>query len=389
MDRRVRDEVETYTGDVAWTTRSGVDDDDDENDVGELTGLLDENGVAQRRRGGVRFGDQARLVRVALCVVGVVVGVVICVMCVARGGVGVGVAHVGSGMAETVHLAYSVCGSGRNKEAALSVKSAVSMTSSDTKYKIHVYTDNDKSAQIVTAIKARLGLPNVEFATHHVDSNEPLQHLFSLCSPNRLLIPAKLAELGVYKYIYVDTDTLWREDPKIAYNLMDSFGPEQVVGFAQENDAGKGGWYNNGLSPKIQFPKPTGLNAGVMFVKGGGEELTKGFREVVDTFPYPKGAFPLGDQDVINHFLSQHPNKLFRLPCKYNRRSDSYCQNPDDIQGGIMHGNRKIFHLQPGNPDYVAEYAKAWRTNKELDLKRRYFPRLRHQRQFRNRAGAH
>ena len=268
-----------------------------------------------------------------------------------------------------MHLAYSVCGSGRNKEAALSVKSAVSMMSSDTKYKIHVYTDNDKSARVVTAIKHRLGLPNVEFATYRVDSSEPLQHLFSLCSPNRLLIPAKLAAVGVYKYIYVDTDTLWREDPKIGYNLMDSFEPEQVVGFAQENDAGEGGWYNNGLSPKIQFPKPTGLNAGVMFVNGGGEELTEGFREVVHSFPYPKGAFPLGDQDVINHFLSQHPNKLFRLPCKYNRRSDSYCQNPDDIQGGIMHGNRKIFHLQPGDPDYVAEYAKAWRANKKLDLK--------------------
>ena len=362
----------------SWTPtkpkRSGADDDGvvfDVDDVDELTGLL--IGVERGRRVGARRGDQARVVRfVAMCVV---VGVMcVGVMCVARGGgrrgggVG-GVARVGSGMGETVHLAYSVCGSGRNKEAALSVKSAVSMMSSDTKYKIHVYTDNDKSARVVTAIKHRLGLPNVEFATYRVDSSEPLQHLFSLCSPNRLLIPAKLAAVGVYKYIYVDTDTLWREDPKIGYNLMDSFEPEQVVGFAQENDAGEGGWYNNGLSPKIQFPKPTGLNAGVMFVNGGGEELTEGFREVVHSFPYPKGAFPLGDQDVINHFLSQHPNKLFRLPCKYNRRSDSYCQNPDDIQGGIMHGNRKIFHLQPGDPDYVAEYAKAWRANKKLDLK--------------------
>ena len=364
------------------TTRSGAVDDENVFDD-ESTGLL--KGVER----GSRVGARAVWMRVALCVV---VGVMcVGVMCVARGGGvgGVGVARVGSGMAETVHLAYSVCGSERNKEAALSVKSAVSMMSSDTKYKIHVYTDNDKSARVVTAIKHRLGLPNVEFATHRVDSSEPLQHLFSLCSPNRLLIPAKLAEVGVYKYIYVDTDTLWREDPKIGYNLMDSFEPEQVVGFAQENDAGEGGWYNNGLSPEIQFPKPTGLNAGVMFVNGGGEELTEGFREVVHSFPYPKGAFPLGDQDVINHFLSQHPNKLFRLPCKYNRRSDSYCQNPDDIQGGIMHGNRKIFHLQPGDPDYIAEYAKAWRANKELDLKSRYFPRRRHQRQFRGRAGAH
>jgi len=364
--------MDRETGDVetASTTETGRRAD---GRVDESTGLLsDANGVGAGEGRRRESSGAAMPVRVALCVVGVVVGVMcVGVMCVGRGGVGVGVG-LGSGRAETVHLAYSVCGSGRDKEAMLSVKSAVSMMSRDTEYKIHVYTDDEKSANVVTAIKHRLGLPNVQFATYLIDTSEPLQHLFSLCSPNRLLIPAELAAHGVHKYIYVDTDTLWREDPKIAYKLMDSFGPEQVVGFAQENDAGTGGWYNNGLSPKIQFPKPTGLNAGVMFVKGKGEELTKGFQAVVDSFSDRKKAFPLGDQDVINHFLSQHPNKLFRLPCKYNRRTDSYCQNPDDIQGGIMHGNRHVFHIKPGNPYYVGEYAKAWLANKALDLKSKY-----------------
>ena len=276
----------------------------------------------------------------------------------------------GSSSDGVVHLAYSVCGRERNREALLSVKSAVSMMSSDTKYKIHVFTDNDRSKNAVIGIKNRLGLPNVEFATYRVDSREPLQHLFSLCSPNRLLIPAKLAKVGVHKYIYLDTDTLWREDPKIAYGLLDTFGPEQVVGFTQEHESGKGGWYNEHASKRIHYPPPNGLNAGIMFVNGGGQALTDDFRKVTHTFRSPKSIFRLGDQDIINHYLSTRPEKWFRLPCKYNRRTDSFCEG--DVSGGIMHGNHGIFHLRPGQRNYNEEYASAWKSNDHLDLRSKF-----------------
>jgi len=266
-----------------------------------------------------------------------------------------------------VHLAYSVCGRERNREALLAVKSAVSMMSSDTKYKIHVFTDNERSKNAVIGIKNRLGLPNVKFVSYHVDSREPLQRLFSLCSPNRLLIPAKLAEVGVHKYIYLDTDTLWREDPKIAYGLLDTFAPEQVVGFTQEHESGEIGWYKEHASKKIHYPPPNGLNAGIMFVNGGGQALTDDFRKVAHAFRSPKSVFRLGDQDIINHYLSTRPEKWFRLPCKYNRRTDSYCEG--DVSGGIMHGNHGIFHLQPGHRNYNEEYVRAWKSNDHLDLK--------------------
>ena len=336
-----------------------------------------------REEDGVKSSSQSRR---RLAIVAVIVAVIMCACaCVSpRVGDGTvwarGASALGDGSSSSssgggddggvVHLAYSVCGRERNREALLAVKSAVSMMSSDTKYKIHVFTDNERSKNAVIGIKNRLGLPNVEFASYHVDSREPLQRLFSLCSPNRLLIPAKLAEVGVHKYIYLDTDTLWREDPKIAYGLLDTFAPEQVVGFTQEHESGETGWYNEHASNKIHYPPPNGLNAGIMFVNGGGQALTDDFRQVAHAFRSPKAVFRLGDQDIINHYLSTRPEKWFRLPCKYNRRTDSYCEG--DVSGGIMHGNHGVFHLQPGQRNYNEEYVRAWNSNDRLDLRSKF-----------------
>lgn len=51
-------------------------------------------------------------------------------------------------------------------------------------------------------------------------------------------------------------------------------------------------------------------------------------------------GFGLGDQNLLNAYLSEHPDAATVLPCQWNRRSDSgVC---DDAGLGVLHANRKV-----------------------------------------------
>jgi hypothetical protein len=66
---------------------------------------------------------------------------------------------------------------------------------------------------------------------------------------------------------------------------------------------------------------------------------------------YPKGALPLGDQDVLNAYTHKHPDHVHVMPCIFNFRSDTACHTG---LPAILHGNRNL--KEDRNSSYSSLY---------------------------------
>lgn len=69
-----------------------------------------------------------------------------------------------------------------------------------------------------------------------------------------------------------------------------------------------------------------------------GSSFSKERDRIIGHF-YPKGALPLGDQDVLNAYAHKFPERVHVMPCVYNYRSDSGCYAG---LPAILHGNRNL-----------------------------------------------
>jgi lipopolysaccharide biosynthesis glycosyltransferase len=175
-------------------------------------------------------------------------------------------------------------------------------------------------------------------------SNE-IQNLFRPCSANRLIIPAQLHDVS--RFIYVDTDVIWLEDPAIVFQEFSKFDESQELGFAYEieNDAVDETSFYHAVKYPLPIFGPNGVNAGVAFFRVKDPKRTcDEFLEIALKY---KSQMGLGDQDVLNFYGSSHPEKIFRLECQYNRRTDSKCTI---YTKGILHGNRHVFHSDMVKP---------------------------------------
>lgn len=74
--------------------------------------------------------------------------------------------------------------------------------------------------------------------------------------------------------------------------------------------------------------------------------------QVVEDFEFIIGvnmSFPLGDQDVLNYYLSQQPSRFRAVSCLWNYRADpkrdaDHCLDAGAGVGrGILHGSRKLY----------------------------------------------
>ena len=63
--------------------------------------------------------------------------------------------------------------------------------------------------------------------------SDKVQKLFRPCSANRLLLPPHMQAKGIASFIYVDTDTLWLEDPASVFAEFAKFGEDHELGFTE------------------------------------------------------------------------------------------------------------------------------------------------------------
>ena len=262
---------------------------------------------------------------------------------------------------KTVVVCMSICGS-NGPEALISVKSALLQKSNQHEYEFHFFTDESERVKkdlIDEMLLVGKGKPmeNVALVFHTIKLTK-MQYLFKLCAANRLLMPIELDQ-AIDEYIYVDSDTLWLEDPA---NLMEEFSwfnSDNEIGMTYEVETSeKIGWYHTQPQINRTFYGPTGLNSGVGIYRIHDRNTTwNAFEKVVQEH---EGNLPLGDQDVLNAYLARHPLKFYKLACHWNRRPDSRCLSSTR---GILHGNRRAFH-QPLKPS--DEYVLRWTLVKAL-----------------------
>lgn len=180
-----------------------------------------------------------------------------------------------------------------------------------------------------------------------VDSSAPGAKLFKLCSTVRLSLPTLLPHVELA--IYLDADIIVEGDLRELFGTSSQFNTTQWMALTAED----GHWYTHSRhahqnvhqnqTKHTDFYGATGLNAGVFLAN-----LTRWRLSAFDGFNRAflgQGYYtPLGDQDIMNAYFSEHPDEVLVLPCKWNQRTDSSCSHQGRFAAdGIYHGNRQVF----------------------------------------------
>ncbi|KAL8614265.1 hypothetical protein ACOMHN_007603 [Nucella lapillus] len=156
------------------------------------------------------------------------------------------------------------------------------------------------------------------------------------CSNHRLFLPSFLPEVDAV--IYLDSDILLLSPVEQVWSVFGQFDDQQMIAAAQESQSG--------------------LNSGVLLMnltRMRHSTWTKGIVHYTNIY---RKKLILPDQDLINIYFHFQPEKLFRLDCWYNYRTD-HCRNRDrdpssvcataERHGAfILHGNR--MHFRGDNP---------------------------------------
>ena len=211
---------------------------------------------------------------------------------------------------------------------------------------------------------------------------------YRACASSRLYAPhlfeASATKLGTMKndkeksidddilperVLYLDTDTLvttqlrelwetftaaFKEYPNALFAmtqeciLRKEMGDYFFIGYAGENVTGADG--NTHFVYTIPNGTCGGYNSGVMFAHLH-RWRNKYFSEMVleqESFAARHNLdMKFGDQGILNAMAARFPERLLEMPCYFNMRTDSMnscLPHYFDNGGGILHGNRGLFH---------------------------------------------
>lgn len=121
----------------------------------------------------------------------------------------------------------------------------------------------------------------------------------------------------------------------------------QLAALATEDMNPKTNWnLNHRTAP---FPSKYGLNAGIMLMNLTRMREINFFSELEPISQKYKGLLPWFDQDVINVYFYQYPEKYLMLPCKWNFltahcNNKSFCDSAEKDGIALLHGSKGCFH---------------------------------------------
>ena len=268
---------------------------------------------------------------------------------------------------ERTNIILTVCGKARyGEDALLTIKSVLAETNAVFSYNIFTIV-TDKSPEIEKALLTPLSnlllheLRDRNIEVHIIPAMDlPIEFEvpFGKCASQRLFYAENPFLAYEDAVLHVDTDTIILQNPWILWSEFNSFLGHEHTGMATESNGGVG-YYRKRLSrfhkkcargsceckkvPCKRFYGHYGLNSGVMLMN-----LTRirrrNFQDRIKNVM--RSMTFLGDQDVLNHLFAEK-DEVHVLPCKWNIRSDSYC-NILEREAGILHGSRGIFHKVEG-----------------------------------------
>jgi len=217
-------------------------------------------------------------------------------------------------------------------------------------YTVHVFSDNstlfnDTFRGYWAQRLDLLAASGVSLQHHSIPAGDPLLHAFKQCASMRLWLPDLLPD--VKAVAYVDSDTLFFEDPSGLWSLFCEFGSNQYLAAKMLPE----GSYYQKRPTFSDFLFPAGVNSGVLLMDLEHMRRVKTAQRLRHMLTHRRDEFPLGDQDAINAYLNASPAAYFPLPCRFNVDAESVgvCLTTGR-KLGLRHGkanafsNKLLFH---------------------------------------------
>lgn len=267
-----------------------------------------------------------------------------------------------------IHLAVTACGD-RLEEALVMLESATRSARGHLTF--HIFADDELRPQFAARLNAWPEAVRKKFTPAlypisypGVTDPESWRKLFKPCASQRLFYPYLIE--GTDRVLYVDTDILFLRPVDDLWSFFGELAPEQIAALAPEGENPDLNWYKRfAQHPYVQ---PLGVNSGVMLMDL--EKMREArWRERMLAYREQYKSIPWGDQDLINIFFAESPEKLFVFSCEWNFRPDhcqygSNCKAAEERGIAVVHGNRQSFHTDK-QPTFKAAY-DAFAQHKSL-----------------------
>ncbi len=142
--------------------------------------------------------------------------------------------------------------------------------------------------------------------------------------------------------IHIDGDVVFLSPPEDLWSMFREWNPSQISGYAVGNSDPNTAHYTRN---RVKFPFITkfGINSGIAPMNLTRMRQINYFKQIQTTFKTWQHKLGYFDQDLINIYFHDHPDRLFLLPCRFNYhlydcRSKSFCEGAEKEGIAILHG---------------------------------------------------
>jgi len=246
---------------------------------------------------------------------------------------------------EPICIVIVSCGASRAKEALTSMRSAILSTAHRLSFHIFHQADDGNDVFFTRALEAwKEKGAKVEFSFYRPVIPEAYSNLFAPCACQRLFLHQALPET-IDRVLYVDTDTIVLDDIANLWSEFNNFTSNTVAALVAEHEASheKGYYKDDAEHPYYNESGCHGINSGVVLL-----DIAKLRHNPWNAdFERYRAQYKLQyhDQDLLNIYFADHPERLHLLSCEWNFRTD-HCYFQKQHCGGIrlLHGNRGVFY---------------------------------------------
>lgn len=258
---------------------------------------------------------------------------------------------------EPVTLVLVTCAGGMEMTMA-SLKSAIAFSRAPLRLILYADVENikrlqDRIMQWPASVFTRITY-DLRLVTFPKEDFKKWKQLFRPCSTQRLFLPDLLG----------------------AFEKMNE---RHLMALVHEIEDEATNWYHqHGKTPYIP---PFGVNAGVMLINLTRMRNFGWVSRMGSLLDEYEDRLILGDQDLVNILFSVHPDRLFRMTCRWNYRQAT-CTFHASCSGqtpALLHANRGRFMAPDWAPAFSAIHSVMRKYELGTSLERNFIDPLEHE----------